>query len=72
MKNIKSFEKRSNVFEFRQFLQTLRKGFFQNRKIFDKNDKKESIVLLIRGLSDSVRTVKKTSHRDARSVVFFI
>jgi hypothetical protein len=72
MKYIKSFEKRSNVSEIRQFLQTLHKEFFQNRQIVDKNDKKESIFLLIRELSNNVRTVEKTNHRDARSVVFFI
>jgi hypothetical protein len=72
MKHIKSSEKRSNVFEIRQFLQTLHKEFFQNRQIADKNDKKESIVLLIRELSNSVRAIEKTNHRDVCSVVFFI
>jgi hypothetical protein len=72
MRHIKSFERRSNVSEIRQFLQTLHKEFFQNRQIADKNDKKESIVLLIRELSNSVRAIEKTSHRDVCSVVFFI
>jgi hypothetical protein len=72
MRYIKSFKRRSNVSEIRQFLQTLHKEIFQNRQIADKNDKKESIFLLIRELSNSVRTVEKTNHRNARSVVFFI
>ncbi len=72
MRYIKSFKRRSNVSEIRQFLQTLHKEFFQNRQIADKNDKKESIFLLIRELLNSARTVEKTSHRDIRSVVFFI
>jgi hypothetical protein len=54
MRHIKSSERRSNVSEIRQFLQTLHKEFFQSRQIIDKNDKKESIFLLIRELSDSV------------------
>ncbi len=72
MRYIKSFERRSNVSRIRQFLQTLHKEFFQNRQIAYKNDKKESIFLLIRELSNSIRTVEKTNHRDARSVVFLI
>ncbi len=72
MRYIKSSERRSNVSEIRQFLQTLHKEFFQNRQIADKNDKKELIFLLIRRLSNNVRTVEKTKHRNARSVVFFI
>ncbi len=72
MRYIKSIERRSNVSEIRQFLQTLHKEFFQNRQIADKNDKKESIFLLIRRLSNNVRTVEKTNHRNVRFVVFFI
>jgi hypothetical protein len=65
-------KKRSSVSEIRQFLQTLHKEFFQNRQIVDKNDKKESIVLLIRKLSNSVRAIEKTNHRSVCSIVFFI
>jgi hypothetical protein len=72
MKHIKESEKCSNVSEIRQFLQTIHKEFLQNCQIANKIDKKESIILLIRELSDNVREVEKTSHRNARSVVFFI
>jgi hypothetical protein len=72
MRYFKSSKRRSSVFEIRQLLQTLHKEFFQNRQTSDKNDKKRSIVLLSEELSDSFRTVEKTSHRDARSVLFFI
>jgi hypothetical protein len=72
MRHIKSFKRSLNVSEIRQFLQTLHKEFLQNRQIVDKNDKKESIVLLIRELSDSVRTIKKKDHRSVCSFIFLI
>jgi hypothetical protein len=70
MRHIKSSERRSNVSEIRQLLQTLHKEFFQNRQIIDKNDERESIVLLIKRLLNNFRIVKKTSHRNIRVIVF--
>jgi hypothetical protein len=72
MKHITTFEKRSDIREIRQFLQTFHKKLFQNRKIIDKINQKESIILLIRELSSNIRTVKETSHRDICFVIFLI
>jgi hypothetical protein len=72
MKHITSSERRSDIREIRQFLQTLYKELFQNRKIINKINQKISIILLIRELSSSIRTTKKASHRDICFVIFLI
>jgi hypothetical protein len=72
MKHITSSERRSDIREIRQFLQTLHKKLFQNRKIIDKINQKESMILLIRELSNNIRTIKEASHRDICFVIILI